>query len=378
MWNNVCAKQCHALVFPVVRSPGHRFQRRVPGKRATETMIVTEIAASRETMLAVITAGGGGSSPSCATMYYLRTEGRSNRMLRKAVSQVLVLALLAFMALNAYLSVNHLRGIQRTGALALESSTIAANISGVLKDLTDMETGQRGYLLTENPAYLQPYTDGKTSIETHLAGLRSGLAARGENERSLESQLESLAKSKQAEMERTIGLRKQGYRRRAFMLVDTNEGKDYMDGARRILSSLAATESSRAALLESERKVALSRAFSETMVANSCLLVLTACLFGLIRYREKMLEQAAVQGKGKLSICESQLEKLTSALSRPTRSVITAIEAAARLLLENYGGFLPRQGHEYAEQIIEAAAQMERLRQELLSSLGPNRVEEAA
>jgi CHASE3 domain sensor protein len=299
-------------------------------------------------------------------------------MLRKAVSQVLVLALLAFMALNAYLSVNHLRGIQRTGALALESSTIAANISGVLKDLTDMETGQRGFLLTENPAYLQPYTDGKISIETHLAGLRSGLAVRGENERSLESQLESLATSKQAEMERTIGLRKQGYRRRAFMLVDTNEGKDYMDGARRILSSLAAMESSRAALLESERKAALSRAFSETMVANSCLLVLTACLFGLIRYREKTLEQAAVQGKEKLSICESQLEKLTSALSSPTRSVITAIEAAARLLLENYGGFLPRQGHEYAEQIIEAAARMEKLRQELLSSLGPNRVEEAA
>src|ERR1700680_4027472 len=106
-------------------------------------------------------------------MYYLRTEGRPNRMLRKAARQISVLALLAFMAVNAYLSVNHLRVIQRTGALALESSTIAANLSGVVNDLTDMETGQRGYLLTENPAYLQPYTDGKGRIETHFAGLRS-------------------------------------------------------------------------------------------------------------------------------------------------------------------------------------------------------------
>jgi CHASE3 domain sensor protein len=299
-------------------------------------------------------------------------------MLRKAASQVLVLALLALMALNAYVSVNHLRGIQRTGKLALESSTIAANISGVLKDLTDMETGQRGYLLTENPAYLQPYTDGKINIEAHFAGLRSGLAVRGEKERSLESQLESLATSKQAEMERSIGLRKQGYRRRAFMSIDTNEGKDYMDGARRILSSLSSTESSRAARLERERKAALSKAISETLIANACLLVLTGCLFGLIRYREKMLDQAAVQGKEKLSLCESQLQKLTSALSSPTRSVITAIEAAASLLLENYGGFLPRQGHEYAEQIIESAAQMEGLRQELLSSLGPDSAERAA
>jgi CHASE3 domain sensor protein len=299
-------------------------------------------------------------------------------MLRKAASQVSVLALLALMALNAYVSVNHLRRIQRTGALALQSSTIAANISAVLKDLTDMETGQRGYLLTENLAYLQPYSDAKINIEAHLAGLRSGLAVRGENQRSLESQLESLATSQQAEMERTIALRKQGYRRRAFLLVDTNEGKDYMDGARRILSSLSSMESSRAGLLERERKAALSKAFSETMVANASLLVLTACLFGLIRYREKMLDQAAVQGKEKLSICESQLQKLTSALSSPTRSVITAIEDAARLLLENYGGFLPRHGHEYAEQIIESAAQMEGIRQELLSSLGPNLAEKAA
>ncbi len=33
------------------------------------------------------------------------------------------------------------------------------------KDLTDMETGQRGYLLTGDPAYLQPDTDAKGRIE---------------------------------------------------------------------------------------------------------------------------------------------------------------------------------------------------------------------
>jgi CHASE3 domain sensor protein len=72
-----------------------------------------------------------------------------------------------------------------------------------------------------------------------LAELRAGLANRTERERSLESQLEPAAGSKQAEMERTISLRQQGYRRRAFNLVDTNEGRDYMDGARKLVSSLS-------------------------------------------------------------------------------------------------------------------------------------------
>ena len=43
-------------------------------------------------------------------------------------------------------------------------------------------------------------------------------------------------------------------------------------------------------------------------------------------------------------------------------------KGSGQLLLENYGGFLPRQGHAYAEQMKEAAAEMERLRQDLLGS----------
>jgi hypothetical protein len=57
---------------------------------------------------------------------------------------------------------------------------------------------------------------------------------------------------------------------------------------------------------------------------------------------------------------------------------MTAIEENARLLLEEYGGFLPRHGHECAEQIKEAAAQMERLRQELLGHPTFNQTDQKA
>ena len=66
------------------------------------------------------------------------------KMIRKAALQIGVPALLAFIAWNAYLAVNHVKQMQRIAALTLESSMIQADISGVLKDLTDMETGQRG------------------------------------------------------------------------------------------------------------------------------------------------------------------------------------------------------------------------------------------
>jgi CHASE3 domain sensor protein len=294
------------------------------------------------------------------------------KMIRKAALQVGAPALLVFMAWNAYLAVNHLKEMQRISARTLESSIVQADISGVLKDLTDMETGQRGYLLTGDPAYLQPYTDAKGRIRTDFAGLRVGLANRAESERSQESELESLATSKQGEMERSIGLRQQGYRHRAFMLVDSNEGMEYMDRARGLLSSLSVAETRSFARLDSERNTSLSKALVEITFANSCLFVLTICLFGLVRYHALLLERKAAKSSQELAVRDLELEKLTSALSNQARSKTSAIEANARLLLENYGGFLPRQGHEYAEQIKEASIQMERLRQDLVGSPGSN------
>ncbi|MGD0181658.1 MAG: CHASE3 domain-containing protein [Terriglobales bacterium] len=299
-------------------------------------------------------------------------------MFRKAALQIGVPALLAFIAWNAYLAVNHLQRVRKTAALTLESSAIQAKLSGVLKDLTDMETGQRGYLLTGDPGYLQPYTDAKGRIEMDFVDLRAGLSNRTQRERSLESQLESLAESKQTEMEHSINLRQQGYRLRSFKLVETNEGKDCMDEIRRIASSLSSAESSTFARLDGETTAALKAAFSATIISNSLLLLLAVCLFGLIRYHTKILEQEVAQSGHELGVRDSQLEKLTSALSGQARSSIIAINTNSRLLLEHYGDFLPRQGHEYAEQMNEAAAQMEVLRQDLVGSPPSNGNEKAA
>ena len=85
-----------------------------------------------------------------------------------------------------------------------------------------------------------------------------------------------------------------------------------------------------------------------------------------------MLEHETAQSRQELAARDLQLQELTSILSNQARSKTSAIEANARLLLENYGGFLPRQGHQYAEQIKEASAQMVRLRQDLVDSPGSN------
>ncbi|HMK28721.1 MAG TPA: CHASE3 domain-containing protein [Terriglobales bacterium] len=289
-------------------------------------------------------------------------------MIAKTSLQIGGVALLALMAWNAYLGVKHLKDTQNSVVLTLEGSAIQAGISAVLQDLTDMETGQRGFLLTGNESYLQPYRDAKGRIGNDFSDLRKKLASKGEQARSLLSQIESLTNSKQAEMDVTIDLRERGYRHRAFMLVASNEGMEYMDSARKLLTSLASEETSSLAKFDKQRTESLRKALAETVVANLCLLMLTACLFGLARRHARGLEHEAAQNKEELAARDLRLTRLTSVLSDQARSKTFTIEANARLLLQTYGGFLPRQGHQCAEEIKEASAQMERLRQDLVAT----------
>jgi len=289
-------------------------------------------------------------------------------MIRKTVLQVGGVGVLVLMAWNAYLATKHLKDTQNMAALAMEGSASQASISIVLQDLTDMETGQRGFLLTGDPAYLQPYEDAKSRIGTDLSGLRKSFASKGEHERSLQSQIEALANSKQAEMDHTIDLRERGYRHRAFMLVASNEGMEYMDSARKALASLASSENNRVGTLDKERNERLTKALAEIVAANLCLLVLAAVLFGLANHHARELERVAAQTKKELTARDLQLARLASLLSNQARSNTSTIETNARLLLQTYGGFLPRQGHQCAEEIEQASAQMERLRQDLVAS----------
>jgi CHASE3 domain sensor protein len=301
--------------------------------------------------------------------------------IRKAALQTAAVVLLILMAFNTYFAVDHLKRIHATAALSLESLAVQARIASVWQDFIDMETGQRGYLLTDDSAYLQPYIDAKNTIATRLANLRSALANRPQSEQALETQLESLTASKQAEIEHTITLRQRGYRHRAFQLVQTNQGKQYTDQARAVVSSLASMESTRFAELEKQRHAASAQAMSQTIAANVGLLVLTAALFLLIRFHERILEQEVAHSRQTLTERDSQLEKLMrlmSAAADQTRAQIAVIEENARMLLEKYDGFLPPLGYACATQIKEATAHLERLRQDLLGRPQPGIQEEAA
>ena len=118
-----------------------------------------------------------------------------------------------------------------------EAFAVLGAANRVLHNLEDAETGQRGYLLTGDESYLSPYRLGVQDLDDTVLHLQQVVA---NDEKSLEMVrgIEHAKTAKVTELARSIELARSGNRAAAIALVQTNEGKRYMDSLRSDLGQL--------------------------------------------------------------------------------------------------------------------------------------------
>ncbi len=109
-----------------------------------------------------------------------------------------------------------------------------AELVETLSLMKDAEAGHRGYLLTGDPQYLQPYRDAEAGLPESLGKLRGMLA--GQPGRL--DQIEQLVGAKFVEMRRTIATRDTRGRDAAADEVGENVGKTVMDNLRGEVATL--------------------------------------------------------------------------------------------------------------------------------------------
>jgi CHASE3 domain sensor protein len=73
----------------------------------------------------------------------------------------LSLALLLISSIASYMSITDL--IQ-SSELVRQSNEKIENLNSVLSVMKDAETGQRGYMLTGDPSFLEPYNQAKSNV----------------------------------------------------------------------------------------------------------------------------------------------------------------------------------------------------------------------
>jgi methyl-accepting chemotaxis protein len=119
---------------------------------------------------------------------------------------------------------------------------VKETLADVLSSLKDAESGQRGFLLTGEERYLEPYQAAIRVIDRHIQNLRELTADNPDQQKRVDT-LQTLTADKLSELAETIALRRQRGEQAAVKVVLTDKGKNAMDEVRRLLGTMDDAES---------------------------------------------------------------------------------------------------------------------------------------
>ena len=153
--------------------------------------------------------------------------GRSFAKVTESVSVAAPILGLAAMSCLVVMTLSVVNDEHNT-RMRVRSAMIAHKSLAYLLDLLqDAETGQRGYLLTGEEEYLQPYAAAAPSVASEITQIRALIGNDADGQDRL-TRIGSLADGKLAEMRETIGLKRAGDGGSALALVRTGFGERTM------------------------------------------------------------------------------------------------------------------------------------------------------
>jgi signal transduction histidine kinase len=129
---------------------------------------------------------------------------------------------------------------------------VRSAIVDVLSSVQDAETGQRGYLLTHDEDYLEPYDKAAAEVPAKLNTLSDVVAHRPEYAFQL-ADLDMSVEAKMAELKETVTLARDGKPDAALAKVKDNNGRDLMVRIRSILSNYLTITDDRLRVLVAEQ-----------------------------------------------------------------------------------------------------------------------------
>jgi len=206
------------------------------------------------------------------------------------IAAAFAMVLLILIAIGA-ISFMSTRKLVETSRMVGQSHDGLEKMQEILSLLKDAETGQRGFLLTGEERYLEPYTAAIPAIDQAIADVRQ-IPDQGANA----DLLKSLTETKIAELGETIALRKgaagdAGFKA-ALEVVKTDKGKQVMDEIRSLVAKMKADETN---LLDQRNREAEARASTSqtTVVLGTilCILLVIAVALALTRNISRPLRE---------------------------------------------------------------------------------------
>ncbi len=271
-----------------------------------------------------------------------------NRTSSFALPRVAISLILAFLAAAVLIGINETGYRQSTRALdRIEEHTRNRNaLNRLLQQMLDAETGSRGYLLTGDPRYLEPYNAALTEISKNLDQLRGAYPAAAPEAATL-AQLTLDVQRKLTEMDLSVRMRKDGNEDAWKFVLLTDYGKERMDAIRGQAGKLVEGATQR--IDEEQKQVRWSLEFPRLGIALVAFAALLA--FYLYLRQSARLKRADEQQQAALQQERDQLEVQV----RERTATLAQLATHLQQVREEERGHLARELHDELGALLTAA-----------------------
>ncbi|HEY6085730.1 MAG TPA: CHASE3 domain-containing protein, partial [Nitrospira sp.] len=217
---------------------------------------------------------------------------------------------IAAILFSMWVAYDNLRIVRESRDQVMSSRQIITELASVMSTMKDAETGQRGYVITGEQEYLEPYETAIRSVHQHVAALKT-LTADDPQQRASLTTLETHITRKLGELENTIALRRGKGPDAARSTVKTGLGHQAMNDIRRLVAEMQEVEGRTLAQRNTNEERSYKRGFSSSLLAGLLALGVAIAAYVLLR-RDTVARQ---QAQNALRLSAQQLREASDRLT---------------------------------------------------------------
>ena len=239
-------------------------------------------------------------------------RGLASTERKVGVGFVIALACLGVVAVISYFS---LIGLNENAAWVEHTHEVLGRLQLLLGAITDSESAERGYVITGDESYLEPYRQSAQIVEIQGRRLHELMADNGPQQQRIDSVV-LLVTDRLAELRSVIELRKiQGFAAAQSRIL-TGKGKRFHDRIRELINQLSAVEMS--LLKERQQRADRSAAMAQAVIVGGGFLGCGLVGFALVAIRRDFAgrtraERALREAKDELEV---RVQQRTAQLAR--------------------------------------------------------------